>query len=63
MRTNVDIDSQLLNKALKVSKQQTKRQAIILALKEYIRNHSRLDIRELKGNVAFRKDYNHKTLR
>ena len=63
MRTNVVLDDQLVKRALKVSRLPTKKKLITQALEEYVRNHSRLDIRDLQGKIRFRKDYDHKSLR
>jgi Arc/MetJ family transcription regulator len=63
MRTNIVLDDYLVKKALKISKLSTKRELIATALKEYVENHSRLDLRELKGKVSFREDYDYKALR
>lgn len=63
MRTNVVLDGQLIKKALRVSGLPTKRALITKALEEYVRSHSALDIRELKGQISFRRDYDYKALR
>ena len=63
MRTNIVLDDQLVRKALKISGIQTKRELIMTALMEFIQNHSRKDVRELKGKVAFNSDYDYKKLR
>ena len=49
MRTNIVLDDNLVAKALKVSRDAYKKDLVTIALKEFIRNHSRLDIRKLKG--------------
>lgn len=63
MRTNIVLDDRLVKTALKISKIRTKRELITTALKEYVRNHSRLDLRELRGKICFREDYDYKALR
>ena len=63
MRTNVVIDDPLIKKALKISGLSTKKEVISTALKEYVRNHTRLDIRELKGKISFAPGYDYKILR
>ena len=63
MRTNVVIDDQLLERALKISSIPTRKELIHTALREFVANHSRLDIREIKGKIAFRDDYDYKSLR
>ncbi len=63
MRTNVVIDDEILAEALRISGLRTKKELIGVALQEFVRNHSRLDIRELKGKISFRADYDYKTTR
>ena len=63
MRTNIVLDDKLVERALKVSGLQTKKELITTALKEFVRNRSRLDIRQLKGKINFRDGYNYKKLR
>ena len=63
MRTNIVLEDDLVSKALKISGLPTKKALITTALKEFIRNHSRLDIRKLKGKVSFSEGYDYKALR
>ena len=63
MRTNIVLDDKLIERALKISGLRTKKDLITIALKEFVRNRSRLDIRQLKGKINFRDDYNYKKLR
>ncbi len=63
MRTNIVLDDNLVKKALKLSGINTKKELINIALSEFVQNHSRLDIRDLKGKLSFRDDYDYKKLR
>lgn len=63
MRTNIDLDETLVEQAFQYAKVETKRDLVHLALTEFVRNHSRKDIRELRGKVAFAPGYDHKALR
>lgn len=63
MRTNIVLDDNLVKKALKISGANTKKELITIVLKEFIQNHSRLDISDLKGKISFRDDYDYKKLR
>jgi Arc/MetJ family transcription regulator len=63
MRTNIVLDDQLVQKALKYAPVKTKRELVDLALREFIANHERRDIRELKGRITFFEGYDHKVLR
>ncbi len=63
MRTNIVLDDKLVTKALKISGLKTKKELIATALKEFVRNRSRLDIRQIKGKIKFRDGYDYKKLR
>lgn len=63
MRTNIVLDDELVEKAFKYTNIKTKKELITLALKEFVRNHSRADLRDLQGKIAFRKEYDYKKLR
>ena len=63
MRTNIVLDDNVVREAFKISHLHTKRELISTALKEFVRNHTRMDLRDLRGKVAFRKDYDYKSLR
>ena len=63
MRTNIVLDDELVEEAFKYTKVKTKKELVNLALKELIQNNKRLDLRDLKGKIKFRKDYDYKTLR
>lgn len=49
MRTTIDIDKELLEEALKISKVRTKKELINLSLKEYIR---RIRLKNLKNRLG-----------
>lgn len=53
MRTNIDIDDELMNKALKYSKLKTKKEIINNALTEYVRYQMRLKLLSLQGKVKW----------
>lgn len=63
MRTNIDIDEKLLHEAFKYLKVKTKKELVNTALKEFIENHKRKNLMELKGKIAFREDYDPKKMR
>ena len=63
MRTNIVLDDRLVQEALKYAPVKTKRELVDLALREFIANHERRDIRELKGRVSFFEGYDQKALR
>ena len=53
MRTNIDIDDDLMEKALKFSEGKTKKEIINTALSEYVKYQMRLKILSLKGKVKW----------
>ncbi|MGN6194807.1 MAG: type II toxin-antitoxin system VapB family antitoxin [Ginsengibacter sp.] len=53
MRTNIDIDDDLMEKALKYSKLKTKKEIINEALNEYVKYQMRLKILSLQGKVKW----------
>lgn len=63
MRTNIVLDDEIIKKAFSVSKAKTKKELIHEALKEFIDARQRLDLRDLKGKIEFRTDYDYKKLR
>ncbi len=63
MRTNVVLDDNLVRNALTISGISTKKELITVALKEFIKNRSRFDIRDLKGKISFGNGYDYKSLR
>ena len=52
MKTTLDIDDALLKKVMEASKSRTKKSAIEIALKEYLRLIKRQELKDLIGNYA-----------
>jgi Arc/MetJ family transcription regulator len=63
MRTNIVLADDLVKEAFKFSQVRTKRELINVALKEYVQNHGRLNLMDLKGKIAFPRDYDYKKMR
>jgi Arc/MetJ family transcription regulator len=63
IRTNIVLDQDLVDEALKVSGAKTKRELVHQALKELIESRKRLDLRELAGKIKFANKYDYKKLR
>jgi len=64
MRTNVVLNDELVDEALRYSQAiSTKRELIEIALKEYVENRKRKNIKELRGKIKFRENYNYKAMR
>jgi Arc/MetJ family transcription regulator len=64
MRTNIVLNDELVDEAFKFSQTvSTKRELIEIALKEYVDNRKRKNIRELKGKINFLEGYDYKAMR
>ena len=63
MRTNIILEDKLVNEAFEYTAARTKKELINLALKEFVQNHSKLDLSEIKGKIKFHKKYDYKQLR
>ena len=63
MRTNIVLDDALVQEALKLSGDKTKKEIISLALKEFVGNRKRRNLLDLAGKIQFRENYDYKALR
>jgi Arc/MetJ family transcription regulator len=63
MRTNIILDDETVKKAFRYSKAKTKKELINEALRELIASRQRLDLRDLRGKIEFRLDYDYKKSR
>ena len=63
MRTNIDLNDDLIKEAFKLTKMKTKKELIHLVLKEFIENRRRLNLLDLEGKIEFAEGYNHKRMR
>jgi len=64
MRTNVILNDELIDEAFKFSQTiSTKKELIETALKEYVNNRKRKNIRDLKGKIKFCDNYDYKIMR
>lgn len=63
MRTNIDIDDDLMARAFSASNKTTKREIVHEALELFVRLRAQEKIRALRGKVAFYEDYDHKAMR
>jgi len=64
VRTNIVLNDELVDEAFKFSQTiTTKRELIETALKEYVDNRKRKNIRELKGKIKFGDNYDYKSMR
>ena len=63
MRTNIELDQDLVREAQQLSRIKTKRALIHQALVEFVAHRKRFDLRELEGSNLLDPDYDHKALR
>ncbi|MEN3185332.1 MAG: type II toxin-antitoxin system VapB family antitoxin [Atribacterota bacterium] len=63
MRTNIVIDDELLKEAMELARVKTKKEAVAVALQEFVRNRRRKNLGELKGKIQFAEEYDYKSMR
>ena len=63
MPTNLALDDQLIEEAVKAGRHKTKREAVTAALREYVKSRKRLGILDWVGEVDYHDDYDAKALR
>jgi Arc/MetJ family transcription regulator len=63
LRTNIVLDDELVEEAFRHTDAKTKRELVDVALREFVENHKRKDIRELRGRISFHPGYDYKKLR
>lgn len=63
MATNLSVDSDLIERALKVSGERTKKAAVTKALEEFIALRKRKELLELMGKLEWDNSYDYKSER
>ena len=63
MATNLQIDDELINQAVKLGRHRTKKAAVTQALMDYIRHREQEDILSLFGSLDYDPDYDYKKQR
>lgn len=63
MATNLALDDNLIIQAQKIGHHRTKKEAVMVALKEYIAHKKQLKILDLFGSIDFNEKYNYKKAR
>lgn len=63
MATNLALDDDLIEKAKEVGNHPSKKEAVTVALKEYIRNNKQREILKLFGKLEFDPKYDYKKQR
>lgn len=51
MRTNIEIDDDLMAEAMKFTKAKTKKEAVAIALEDIVRRYKQLGMLELRGKI------------
>ena len=63
MRTNIEIDEEMMRQAFSVSDFKTKKDIVAQALKEFVHNRTRKDLTDLHGKISFVDGYDYKAAR
>ena len=63
MATNLEIDNELIQEALKLGGHRTKRSVVEAALQEYVQRRKQLKITELFGTIEYEDNYDYKQQR
>jgi Arc/MetJ family transcription regulator len=63
MRTNIVLDDELIEQAMRISQVKTKREMIDLALREFVSRHSQKNILDLVGQELIDPDYDVRNVR
>ncbi|MFH1645003.1 MAG: type II toxin-antitoxin system VapB family antitoxin [Candidatus Omnitrophota bacterium] len=63
MATNLALDDKLILRAKKIGHHKTKREAVTIALEEYIAHKKQLSIKKIFGTIDFDNTYDYKKAR
>ena len=63
MRTNIELDDALIDEVMRIAKVRTKKEAVHLALQEFLKAKKKKNLFDLAGKVEFADRYDHKALR
>ena len=63
MRTNIELDDDLIAQGLSLTGATTKRQLVQIALQELVRSRSRKNLLDLSGQIQFSEGFDYKVLR
>lgn len=63
MATNLNIDMSLLKEVFEIGHFKTKREAVNVALKEYIQKHQQKELLKFINKIDFDSDYDYKKAR
>lgn len=63
MATNLALDDDLISEAVRAGGHKSKKDAVMAALREYVRKRARLGIFELEGKIDYDPRYDYKAAR
>lgn len=63
MRTNIELDDELVEKAFEASGARTKRQLVHMALEALIQSRRKKDLMDLVGKIDLDPEFDHKKVR
>lgn len=63
MATNIDLNEKLVSKAMRLAKVKSKKDAVNIALEEYVQRREQLKVLDLFGTVEFDESYDYKEQR
>lgn len=63
MATNLALDNDLIDEAVRVGGHPTKKAAVTEALEEYVRRRRQLEVLDLFGTIDYDEDYDYKAQR
>ena len=63
MATNLSLDPKLIERALELSGEKTKKAAVTRALEEFVARHDQKNVADLFGKFEWDPDYDYKTER
>lgn len=63
MKTNIELNEELVKEGLRLTNLKTEKELIEFALQELIRTRKKRNLLELSGQIQFATDYDYKALR
>ncbi|HVR30938.1 MAG TPA: type II toxin-antitoxin system VapB family antitoxin [Thermoanaerobaculia bacterium] len=63
MRTNIELDDDLITRGISLTGAKTKRQLVHLALEELVRSRTRRNMLDLAGEIELEGGFDHRVLR
>ena len=63
LRTNIELDDELVEEAMKVSGAKTKREVVDLALRTLVKSRKKKDLLDLVGVIDIDPSFDHKKIR